>query len=59
MHWLVHGGEEAYERSGVRLLPWKGPPAAARPYWINPCRTAYSVSSLLLFRPSFPSTRVR
>lgn len=22
--WLVHGGAEAYERSGVRVIPWQG-----------------------------------
>ncbi len=27
--WLVHGGEDQYQRSGVNVISWKGVPAAA------------------------------
>jgi predicted AAA+ superfamily ATPase len=28
MPWLIHGGTQAYERSGVRVIPWQGLAAA-------------------------------
>jgi len=27
--WLVHGGEEQYQRSGVNVISWRGVPAVA------------------------------
>jgi predicted AAA+ superfamily ATPase len=29
--WLIHGGDEMYERSGVRVFPWVVGPSGLRP----------------------------